>query len=76
MIGEFGGIGAFVSGKEWVPGKCGTYLHVDTPAEEASTYVNMVFILFSFCFISNAFFLNILVLFFPDLHDQLARCVS
>lgn len=42
MIGEFGGIGAFVSGKEWVPGQCGTYLHVDTPQDEADTYVNMV----------------------------------
>jgi len=41
MIGEFGGIGAFIKGKEWVPGKCHTYLKVDTPAEEASTYVKM-----------------------------------
>merc|ERR1712039_904145 len=41
MIGEFGGIGAFVKGKEWVPGKCHTYLHVDTPAEEADKYVMM-----------------------------------
>merc|ERR1719160_882343 len=41
MIGEFGGIGAFVQGKEWVPGKCHTYLHVDTPADEASKYVEM-----------------------------------
>mmetsp|Transcript_86267 Transcript_86267/g.252342 ORF Transcript_86267/g.252342 Transcript_86267/m.252342 type:complete len:642 (+) Transcript_86267:55-1980(+) len=41
MIGEFGGIGAFVSGKEWVPGKCHTYLKKDTPAEEASTYIEM-----------------------------------
>jgi hypothetical protein len=46
MIGEFGGIGAFVSGKEWVPGECSTYLYVDTPAEEASTYINMVFFYF------------------------------
>jgi len=41
MIGEFGGIGAFVEGKEWKPKSCHTYLHVDTPAEEASTYVKM-----------------------------------
>ena len=41
MIGEFGGIGAFLKGKEWVPGKCHTYLKVDTPTAEAMTYVNM-----------------------------------
>ena len=41
MIGEFGGIGAFVAGKEWVPGKCHTYEKVDTPQDEADTYVKM-----------------------------------
>ena len=41
MIGEFGGIGAFVEGKEWKPKACHTYLHVDTPHDEAATYVNM-----------------------------------
>merc|ERR1719359_1596646 len=41
MIGEFGGVGAFVAGKEWVPGKCHTYLHVDTSADEAAKYVEM-----------------------------------
>merc|ERR1712039_106271 len=41
MIGEFGGIGAFIMGKEWVPSKCHTYLHVDTPADESSKYVEM-----------------------------------
>ena len=41
MVGEFGGIGAFLKGKEWVPGKCHTYLKVDTPTAEAMTYVNM-----------------------------------
>lgn len=40
-IGEFGGIGAFITGKEWVPGQCNTYLHVDTPQLEAATYINM-----------------------------------
>jgi hypothetical protein len=42
MIGEFGGVGAFIKGKEWVAGKCGTYLKVDTPQDEADTYVKMV----------------------------------
>jgi len=42
MIGEFGGIGAFVSGHEWVPNQCQTYLHVDTPQDEADTYVKMM----------------------------------
>jgi len=41
MIGEFGGIGAFVKGMEWVPGACHTYLHVDTPTDEASKYIEM-----------------------------------
>ncbi len=40
-MGEFGGIGAFVVGKEWKPLSCHTYLHTDTPGEEASTYVGM-----------------------------------
>jgi hypothetical protein len=30
-----------VEGKEWKPKSCGTYLQVDTPADEASTYVKM-----------------------------------
>jgi len=41
MLGEFGGIGAFVSGHEWVPNQCTTYLHVNTPQDEANTYVSM-----------------------------------
>ena len=41
MIGEFGGIGAFIPGKEWKAGSCHTYLHVDTSADEASAYVGM-----------------------------------
>ena len=41
MIGEFGGVGAFVAGREWVPSKCHTYLKVDTPAQEAEAYINM-----------------------------------
>jgi len=41
MVGEFGGIGAFVPGKEWKPQSCHTYKYVATPAEEASTYIGM-----------------------------------
>ena len=41
MIGEFGGIGAFVAGKEWKPSSCHTYLHVDTPTDEAAAYIKM-----------------------------------
>merc|ERR1712099_73715 len=41
MIGEFGGIGAFIKGKEWVPGKCKTYLKVNTHADEAAKYIQM-----------------------------------
>eukprot|EP01116_Phalansterium_solitarium_P001107 TRINITY_DN10887_c0_g1_i1.p1 TRINITY_DN10887_c0_g1~~TRINITY_DN10887_c0_g1_i1.p1 ORF type:complete len:694 (-),score=219.41 TRINITY_DN10887_c0_g1_i1:208-2289(-) len=42
MVGEYGGIGAFVAGHEWNPGQCQTYLHVNTPADEADTYIAMV----------------------------------
>ena len=31
MIGEFGGVGAFVAGREWVPSKCHTYLRWTRP---------------------------------------------
>ena len=41
MIGEFGGIGYFARGREWVPGKCHTYLNASSPAKEADIYVNM-----------------------------------
>eukprot|EP00658_Telonema_sp_P-2_P073210 TRINITY_DN62268_c0_g1_i1.p1 TRINITY_DN62268_c0_g1~~TRINITY_DN62268_c0_g1_i1.p1 ORF type:complete len:198 (-),score=68.65 TRINITY_DN62268_c0_g1_i1:142-735(-) len=41
MIGEFGGIGAFVLGKEWKPHSCHTYLAVNTPADEANAYIKM-----------------------------------
>lgn len=41
MIGEFGGIGAFVPGKEWAPGQCSTYLRAKDPQEEADLYVQM-----------------------------------
>ena len=41
MIGEFGGVGYFVPGKEWVPNKCHTYLKASTAAKEASLYVQM-----------------------------------
>jgi hypothetical protein len=45
MLGEFGGLGAFINGKEWAPGQCGTYLPTPTPADEAGVYVNMTKIL-------------------------------
>lgn len=41
MLGEFGGIGTFTSGKEWVPNQCYTYLPVNTSQLVADTYVNM-----------------------------------
>merc|ERR1712000_450437 len=41
MVGEFGGIGAFIPGKEWVPSACFTYLHTATPSEQAGKYVDM-----------------------------------
>ena len=39
MVGEFGGIGAFVT--QWQTDKCHTYLRAPTPAMEADIYVNM-----------------------------------
>lgn len=41
MVGEFGGIGAFIEGKEWKPKSCHTYLHEDTPQDAATTYIKM-----------------------------------
>jgi len=41
MVGEYGGVGAFVPGHEWVPGGCYAYLEVSTPTDEANTYINM-----------------------------------
>eukprot|EP00041_Stephanoeca_diplocostata_P012112 m.202098 g.202098 ORF g.202098 m.202098 type:complete len:600 (-) comp18815_c0_seq2:222-2021(-) len=41
MIGEFGGIGAFISGKEWVPDKCHTYLKAGNATDEANKYIAM-----------------------------------
>jgi hypothetical protein len=43
MVGEFGGIGTYQTGKsEWANGQCGTYLHVDTPQIYADTYSQMI----------------------------------
>ena len=41
MLGEFGGVGSFTLDKEWVPGGCYTYLHVNSSQLVADTYINM-----------------------------------
>jgi len=41
MVGEFGGIGAFIQGKEWVPGLCHTYLKAANSSDEATKYIQM-----------------------------------
>lgn len=41
MVGEFGGIGNFVEGKEWVPKGCFGYATVNSPAAGAALYVEM-----------------------------------
>lgn len=43
MIGEFGGLGAFIKGKEWVPGKCYAKKGVSgiTPSQQTQDYVAM-----------------------------------
>jgi len=45
MIGEFGGVGAFIDGKEWTPGRCHTYLKAADPATEGGIYINMTLML-------------------------------
>lgn len=42
MIGEYGGIGAFIDDKQWKPKMCHAYLPADTPAEEASYFLQMI----------------------------------
>jgi hypothetical protein len=39
MIGEFGGIGAFIPEKEWVPNKWYAFLGVNTAADQANKYI-------------------------------------
>ena len=41
MIGEYGGLGAFVSGKEWVENGCYAYERVDSTYDFAIKYVNL-----------------------------------
>ena len=41
MIGEYGGIGYFQKGKEWVPDKCHTYLKAESTDKATGLYVNM-----------------------------------
>lgn len=41
MQGEFGGIGYFMPGQEWVPGKCFAYQKSNTPADQVAVYVKM-----------------------------------
>jgi len=40
-VGEYGGIGAFVAGKEWVGGGCYTYKKENTPKEAAELFIQM-----------------------------------
>eukprot|EP00929_Paragymnodinium_shiwhaense_P000723 TRINITY_DN100959_c0_g1_i1.p1 TRINITY_DN100959_c0_g1~~TRINITY_DN100959_c0_g1_i1.p1 ORF type:complete len:677 (-),score=99.43 TRINITY_DN100959_c0_g1_i1:260-2224(-) len=41
MVGEFGGMGIFQEGKEWVPKKCYGYLKQPNASSGAQTYVGM-----------------------------------
>ena len=41
LLGEFGGIGAIIKGKEWRVGGCHSYGEMATPADQASTYITM-----------------------------------
>jgi beta-galactosidase/beta-glucuronidase len=41
MLGEYGGMGAYVSGHEWVPGQCQSYMASKDPEEECTQYLTM-----------------------------------
>lgn len=41
MVGEFGGLGFFVDGSEWMPGKCFAYLECPTAQNITDAYVEM-----------------------------------
>ena len=41
MVGEFGGVGAFTRGREWVPGGCFAYLYSRSSADMAAAYIAM-----------------------------------
>ena len=41
LLGEFGGIGAIIKGKEWRIGGCHSYGEMATPADQARTYITM-----------------------------------
>lgn len=41
MVGEWGGIGYFLRGREWVPGGCSAYKEANTPLEQADLYVHL-----------------------------------
>jgi hypothetical protein len=45
MVGEFGGIGAFIPGREWAPGGCFAYLPNPDARNESATYVEMAAVL-------------------------------
>jgi len=45
MLGEFGGIGAFVPGREWAEGGCFAYLPNPDARNESATYVEMASLL-------------------------------
>lgn len=45
MVGEFGGIGAFIPGREWAPGGCFAYLPNPDARNESATYVEMASVL-------------------------------
>lgn len=41
MVGEFGGMGFYETGKEWVPGQCFSYMKQASATEQATTYITM-----------------------------------
>jgi hypothetical protein len=42
MVGEFGGMGYFQPGKEWVPGGCFAYVKSPSSGAQANLYITMV----------------------------------
>ena len=41
-IGEFGGLGSYISGKQWIEGSCFSYEHSGTPEMLAHRYIGML----------------------------------
>jgi hypothetical protein len=42
MIGEYGGMGAYIKGHEWVPGKCYSYMSSSSTEDQTQQFLTMI----------------------------------